>query len=74
MIVNKFGDIALMLSICVAFYFFKTVEFTTLFKMAPFFINESINLLGANLFVLDLFSLLLFIAAIGKSAQLGLHM
>jgi len=74
MVVNKFGDIALMLSIAVSFYFFKTVEFTTLFKMTPFFVNESINLLGYNLFVLDFFCLLLFIAAVGKSAQLGLHM
>jgi len=74
MIVNKFGDVALILSICVSFYFFKTVEFTTLFKTTPFFINESIIFLGINLFVVDLFSLLLFFAAIGKSAQLGLHM
>jgi len=65
---NKVGDITLMISISILLVYFKTVSFYVLYN---FFTIDMFEL-----FYLDLTFLgaLLVIAAVGKSAQLGLHL
>jgi len=41
--------------------------------MIPLFVNSYINVLGFNLHTLTVISIFLFVGAVGKSAQLGLH-
>lgn len=73
MIVNRVGDVGIALAICAIFYTFQTVEFDSIFSMVPRYTEETIMILGCSVNVITCISLLLLIAAIGKSAQLGLH-
>jgi hypothetical protein len=50
------------------------VEFNTVFALAPYFVeNATINLAGFSVPPLTLITFLLFLGAMGKSAQIGLH-
>ncbi len=71
-IVNRIGDFGLALGIIAIFYQFKTVDYNTVFASIPK-VTNNITFLNINFDSLTLISILLFVGAIGKSAQLGLH-
>ena len=73
MIVNRIGDIGLALSIMVFFVYCQSVDFSIIFSLIPLLINENFYFCGFYFNVLNLGSFFLFIGAVGKSAQLGLH-
>ncbi len=75
MVVNRIGDFGLALGIFGIYMVFKTIDFTTVFAMVPavFEANETFNICGFELPALTTISLLLFVGAVGKSAQIGLH-
>ena len=80
MLVNRVGDFGLALGIMGVFCLFKTVDFATVFASAPLLENDftgaaSNQLLFCNIpfHGLTMITILLFIGAVGKSAQLGLH-
>ena len=73
MIVNRIGDFGLALGIFTIFVKFKAVDYATVFSMVPFFCNDSIIFLNMEVNLMSLIGMLLFIGAMGKSAQLGLH-
>ena len=73
MLVNRIGDFGLALGIMLIFYKYKAVDYCTIFSLTPFFLNEYIYFLNVPLNYITLIGILLFIGAIGKSAQLGLH-
>ena len=72
-IVNRVGDVGFALGILAIFFTFEAVTFDTVFAAAPNFVDTSIEFLGARIDTLTLICLLLFLGAMGKSAQLGLH-
>ena len=72
-LVNRVGDFGFALGIMGVFMVFGSVDFATVFKAAPGMVGTSINFLGLDLSTLDALCLLLFVGAMGKSAQLGLH-
>ena len=72
-LVNRVGDFGLALGIFLIFYYFGTVNYTEVFNLIPTLVNEKINFLGFNFVVIDLICILLFIGAMGKSAQIFLH-
>ncbi len=72
-IVNRVGDFGFALGIFVIFYLFGSIEFDDIFSKASDFSNTSIVFLGFELRALEVAAILLFIGAMGKSAQLGLH-
>ncbi len=72
-IVNRVGDFGFSLGIFAIFLMFQTVNFNDIFALAPQFAEAQINFLGLKLHALTTICLLLFIGAMGKSAQLGLH-
>jgi NADH:ubiquinone oxidoreductase subunit 5 (subunit L)/multisubunit Na+/H+ antiporter MnhA subunit len=55
------------------FFVFKSLDFHIVFPLAPFFVTSTLVFLGYDLPVLTLICSLLFIGAMGKSAQIGLH-
>ena len=72
-LVNRVGDLGLTLGIMAAFYIFGTVQFDGIFEQAPARANETFSFFGYEIHALSLVCLLLFVGAMGKSAQLGLH-
>lgn len=72
-IVNRIGDFCLYFAILLIFYNFKTLDFNIVFCVLSNFSYTFVMFLGFKLYILDLISLFLFLAAAGKSAQLGLH-
>ena len=72
-LVNRVGDFGLALGIFLIFYYFGTINYTEVFNLIPTLVNEKINFLGFNFVVIDLICILLFIGAMGKSAQIFLH-
>ena len=73
MIVNRVGDIGVTLGIFTIFYVFKSVDFATVFSLVPYMKDYYFSFLTYDIHALTLIGILLFIGAIGKSAQLGLH-
>jgi proton-translocating NADH-quinone oxidoreductase chain L len=71
--VNKFGDYAFVMALIFMFKYFNSVEFETIFSTANFKVLDQINFLGVNFPILSFISFFILIAAVGKSAQLGLH-
>ena len=72
-LVNRIGDFGYALGIAGIFYIFGSVEFSVIFDNAESFKDHSIQFIGLNFSTIDLLCFLLFIGAMGKSAQLGLH-
>src|SRR5689334_15377835 len=72
-LVNRVGDFGFALGIFATFWLFGSVHFDTIFAAAPAHATDRIEFLGHSVHVLTLICILLFIGAMGKSAQLGLH-
>jgi NADH-quinone oxidoreductase subunit L len=72
-LVNRIGDFGFALGIFAIFLVFQAVDYETVFAMAPDIAGQSLEFLGAEVDTLTLICLLLFIGAMGKSAQIGLH-
>ena len=72
-LVNRVGDFGFALGIFLIFYFFGTVNYTEVFNQIPQLIDKKIIFLGVSCNSIDLICLLLFIGAMGKSAQIFLH-
>jgi len=73
-VVNRVGDLGFMLGIFGTFLVFGTVSIPEILAAAPAMEGAStIGFLGMRLDTMTILCLLLFIGAMGKSAQLGLH-
>jgi NADH-ubiquinone oxidoreductase chain 5 len=73
LVVNRVADFALTIGIISIFFAFKTLDFHVVFPLVPFFVNSTFVFLNYNVPVLTWICSLLFIGAMGKSAQIGLH-
>ncbi len=72
-VVNRIGDFGFALGIFATFVIFGTLDFSTVFAKAPGAVGTTMNFLHWQVPSLTLACILLFIGAMGKSAQLGLH-
>ena len=78
-VVNRVGDFGFALGIFGVFYVFQSIDFTTIFNDAPSFVEgheEAMTFLGYHLdphATMTVICLLLFMGAMGKSAQFLLH-
>lgn len=72
-LVNRVGDLGLTLGVMTAFVIFGTVQFDGIFDTVAVHATDSFMFFGYSIHALTLLSLLLFVGAVGKSAQLGLH-
>ena len=60
MLVNRVGDLGLMLGICCVFLSFKTVDYAVLFALEPMVIDKKVSFLSMDLSVNFIIALLLF--------------
>ncbi|HXB51712.1 MAG TPA: NADH-quinone oxidoreductase subunit L, partial [Rhizomicrobium sp.] len=72
-IVNRVGDFGFALGIFGVWAIFGSLDFDTVFAAAPHMVGKSMVFAGHNVDILTTLCLLLFVGAMGKSAQLGLH-
>jgi NADH-quinone oxidoreductase subunit L len=72
-VVNRVGDFGFALGIFAVFVIFGSLDFDVVFAKAPEAAGTTINFLGWQVSSLDLACILLFVGAMGKSAQIGLH-
>ena len=72
-VINRVGDFGFALGIFLIFYLFGTVNYSEVFEQIPTIVNQKLIFLGIEVNAIDLISLLLFIGAMGKSAQILLH-
>ena len=72
-VVNRVGDFGFALGIFLIFYLFGTVNYSEVFQQMPTVVDKNLSFLGFEVKAIDLICLLLFIGAMGKSAQILLH-
>jgi NADH-quinone oxidoreductase subunit L len=72
-ILNRVGDSAFLAGICFLFYLLKSLNFGVIFSLISFFCERKFDLLCYSFFYIEVISFCFFFAAVGKSAQLGLH-
>ena len=73
MIVNRFGDLGIVLAVCLIFVCFKSIDYFVVLSLIPSITIEKFTILSKEFYCLDIISLLLFWGSLSKSAQLGLH-
>jgi NADH-quinone oxidoreductase subunit L len=72
-IVNRVGDFGFALGIFGLFFVFRTINFDAIFAAAPGVAGKTFMFAGHDVDILTTLSLLLFMGAMGKSAQFLLH-
>jgi NADH-quinone oxidoreductase subunit L len=72
-VVNRIGDFGFGLGVILIFVTFGTLDYAQVFAQAGNQVGQTVSLLGWQVEVMTLISLLLFTGAIGKSAQIPLH-
>jgi NADH-quinone oxidoreductase subunit L len=72
-IVNRFGDFGFGLGVILIFLTFGSLDYMTVFNGADGVLGQTINLFGHEVDTITLICLLLFCGAVGKSAQMPLH-
>jgi NADH-quinone oxidoreductase subunit L len=72
-ITNRFGDFGFALGVFMIFLTFGSVHYAPVFAAVKDYIGHTVNFLGYEVDLITLIALLLFCGAIGKSAQIPLH-
>jgi NADH-quinone oxidoreductase subunit L len=72
-VVNRIGDFGFILGILAIFWVFKTLDFDAVFNAAPALVGKTFAFGSWHPDILTTICLLLFVGAMGKSAQIGLH-
>jgi len=72
-IVNRVGDFGFALGIFLVFYIFGTLNYNEVFSQVSLYTDNNLNFFGIELNAINLICFLLFIGAMGKSAQIFLH-
>lgn len=72
-LVNRVGDFGFLLGIFACFQLCGSVVFDEMFKIIPQLTEETYTIAGTAYPALTIAALLLFVGAMGKSAQIGLH-
>ena len=73
MILNRIGDFGLVIGILIVFVEYKAVDYDTVFAITPILTGRVYNFLSFDFDLISIICFFLFIGAVGKSAQLGLH-
>jgi NADH-quinone oxidoreductase subunit L len=73
-LVNRVGDFGFLLGIAAIYLHFGTLDYAAVFAIAPQLATTTVQILpGVNWMLMTVICILLFIGAMGKSAQVPLH-
>ena len=72
-IVNRVGDMGLILALMVIYFLVDSIQYDDLFAAAPMLAETTVSFLWTDWNAANLIAFLLFVGAMGKSAQLFLH-
>ncbi len=72
-LVNRVGDIGLLLGLCLVFVAYGTTNYTEVFNLKDAINNSELDIFGTSFNLLSSICLLLFVGAMAKSAQVPLH-
>ncbi len=73
-LVNRVGDFGFLLGIGLVLVYFGTLDYASVFAQAPQLTNQTIEIIsGSPWMLLSVTCILLFVGAMGKSAQFPLH-
>jgi NADH-quinone oxidoreductase subunit L len=73
-LVNRVGDFGFLLGISAVLYFTHTLDYATAFNAAPSLVGQTLNITANTQWsAATVICILLFIGAMGKSAQVPLH-
>jgi NADH-quinone oxidoreductase subunit L len=72
-IVNRVGDFGLIIAIALIYLTFGSVNFAEVFVAVPNFLENHFTIFGTEFNTITAIAILLFVGAMGKSAQIGLH-
>jgi NADH:ubiquinone oxidoreductase subunit 5 (subunit L)/multisubunit Na+/H+ antiporter MnhA subunit len=73
MILNRVGDFGLVIGILIIFVEYKAVDYAAVFSITPILTNKVFSFLSFDFDLISIICFFLFVGAVGKSAQLGLH-
>jgi NADH-quinone oxidoreductase subunit L len=72
-ITNRVGDFGLIIAISLIYITFGSLNYNDVFNNVEKHLNDKFILFGLELYSINAICILLFIGAMGKSAQIGLH-
>ncbi|HVZ09699.1 NADH-quinone oxidoreductase subunit L [Rhodopila sp.] len=72
-VVNRVADLPFAVGLALIFFKFGSLDFSVIFADLPQHVNDAYRLFGHVWPAFEVIGILLFIGAMGKSAQLGLH-
>jgi len=72
-VVNRVGDLAFALGIYATYVTFNSIEFADIFNSLAHHKDDVMRVFGVEYKSVDVICILLFLGAMGKSAQFGLH-
>jgi len=70
---NRIADVFFIFGIILILINFKTLNYIIIFSLIDYITNINVYILFTEIKMIDLILFFLFLGAIGKSAQLGLH-
>jgi len=73
MLVNRIGDLSLLLGLAILFFFFGTLKYSVIFALVPYIFTMKFFFLGFYFDAINLICFFFFLGEMGKSVQLGLH-
>lgn len=73
MLLNRVGDLGLSIAIFAIYATFASVDYSVIFSLAPARANTTVPFFAASVNILDFICFFIFVGAVGKSAQVGLH-
>jgi NADH-ubiquinone oxidoreductase chain 5 len=73
MVINRIGDFCLLIGMFLIFVNYKAVDYASVAVLTPLFTEKFVNFLNFEFHLLSIIGVFLFLGAVGKSAQLGLH-
>ena len=72
-LVNRIGDFGYLISIALIYKYTNSINFNEVFSQSSILAKQSLDFLGFNFNLITIITMFLFMAAVGKSAQIGLH-